>query len=197
MMWSAQHKRKLTGYKMKDNSSERSRSHRVVGGGEDFFSQSDRSISLEGQLLQLHLFPSSREVHKRHIEFSLDNLNSPSLSCLIAHFPGDSYYFTSGEIHKRTTVRSTKTKSFVLKMDKAQKKGAKKIENKHGPWNSTSQTLSWLLWKSLPTFCRLQVDVALHEELGVQVIRSAQEVALAPDVIVPAIICGRASSLQV
>ena len=89
------------------------------------FSQSDRSISLEGQLLQLHLFPSSREVHKRHIESSWDNLNSPSLSCLIAHFPGDSYYFTSGEIHKRTTVRSTKTKSFVLKMDKAQKKGAK------------------------------------------------------------------------
>ena len=37
MMWSAQNKRKLTGYKMKDNSSERSRSHRVVGGGEDFF----------------------------------------------------------------------------------------------------------------------------------------------------------------
>ena len=52
------------------------------------------------------------------------------------------------------------------------------FENKHGPWNSTSQTLSCLLWKSLPTFCRLQVDVALHEELGVQVIRSAQEVAL-------------------
>ena len=118
---------------MKDNSSERSRSHRVVGGGEDLFSQSDRSISLEGQLLQLHLFPSSREVHKRHIESSWDNLNSPSLSCLIAHFPGDSYYFTSGEIHKRTTVRSTKTKSFVSKMDKAQKRRCKvsKINTAH------------------------------------------------------------------
>ena len=193
-MWSAQNKRKLTGYKMKYNSSERSRSHRVVGGGEDFFSQSDRSISLEGQLLQLHLFPSSRVVHKRHIESTWDNLNSqPSLSCLIAHFPGDAYYFTSGGKGQLSDQRANR---LFQKWTRPRKK-VQSFENKHGPWNSTSQTLSWFFWKSLPTFCRLQVDVALHEELGVRVIRSAQEVALAPDVIVPAIICGRASSLQV